>query len=206
MSVNTIGQFAKLVATVSRSLPRDLLGKDVGYWLQNQTELKEVLDRALRRTAERKLLSIDYSVAPTIFDMAIEEHPTRCTTDQIDLNKIELTTTLKKDGEYIGGEENLKRLKATGKRLLDARVLEELFKNPEFIPEEWLKRGAVYFWGTIFRGADGDRCVAYMYWNGERWVYRSRWLDRVWGPHRLGASLATSSTTHRAELPHPSDP
>lgn len=62
--------------------------------------------------------------------------------------------------------------------------------NPHLIPEEW-KGKAVFFWGTIYRDADGHLCVRYLYWRGGGWDWGYRWLDYVWdgdGPAAVPAS------------------
>ncbi len=193
MSKNTVDQFDILSVSVARSLPRDLLGKDTQYWSEHEDELAQVLDRALRRTTEAKLLTVDYQSLPTLVKMPTDEHPADRDTHQIDLNKIELILTLKpEDDDRIGGEENLKRLKATGKRLLDVRVMEELLKRPELIPESWKEVGAVYFWGTIFRNSYGERYVAYLFWTGGAWHCLFHWLGNDWDSDAPAASLASA--------------
>jgi hypothetical protein len=193
MSKNTVDQFAELTSVVTRTMPRDLLPADMQYWIQHQAELTQLLDRAMRRTTEPKLLTIDYRVLPSLVNMEIVEHHVRSNTDQIDVSKVELILTLKpSDNGSVGGEENLKRLRATGKRLLDVRVMEELFQHPELIPESWKKVGAVYFWGTIFRNSDGYRFVAYLCWDGVAWYWSSFWLDNAWRSLSPAASLASS--------------
>lgn len=193
MSKNTVDQFAELTSVVTRTMPRDLLPVDMQYWIQHQAELAQLLDRAMRRTTEAKFLTVDYGVLPSLVEMEIVERYVRSDADQIDLNKVELTLTLKpSDNGSVGGEDNLKRLRATGKRLLDVRVMEELLQHPELIPESWKKVGAVYFWGTIFRRSVGDRCVACLYWSGGAWSWNCVWLVGTWDSSDPAASLASS--------------
>ena len=145
------------------------------------------------------LLIVDYSIAPSLVNLKIKSHPGRKDIVKYDLSRIERVLTLKSGENRISGHENLKRLKATGKILLDVRVLEELLKHPELIPEEW-KKGITYFWGTIFRYSVGYLYVAYLLWNGSRWdwddywdgsewYWYCSWLDDDWNGHEPAACL-----------------
>ena len=109
------------------------------------------------------LLTVGYIMAPSLINLRVDTHPDRKDVATIDLSRVERVLTLMPGENRISGHENLKRLKATGKTLLDVRVLEELLKNPHLIPEEW-KNGITYFWGTIFCGSGGVLCVAFLRW------------------------------------------
>jgi hypothetical protein len=80
-----------------------------------------------------------------------------------------------KDGKSIVGNKLLKKL--TGKKVMNACVLDYLLDHPELIPEKW-KSKAVFFWGTIYRSSDnGSLCVRYLYWHGGRWYWRFGWFN-----------------------------
>lgn len=194
MPKNTVDQFAELSSVFVHTMPRDLLPADMQYWIQHQAELAQVLDRAMRRTTEPKLLTVDYSVKPSSVEMEIVERCVRSNTDQIDLSKVELTLVIKDLERSVDGYENLRRLRATGKRLLDVRVMETLLQHPALIPESWKKVGAVYFWGTIFRRSDGTRYVACLHWRScsERWHWYYSWLGDDWKSSGPAASLTSS--------------
>jgi len=146
-----------------------------------------------KKVSETKsnLLIVDYDVAPSLVDLKIKTHPERKDIVEYDLSKIERVLTLKPGEDSILGHKNLKRLKASGKILLDVRVLEELLKHPELIPEEW-KNGVTYFWGTIFRNSDGHLCVAYLRWLGSSWEWDCSWLGYGWSDDEPAACLASS--------------
>jgi len=139
-----------------------------------------------------RLLTVDYSVRPSLVRLEVVEHPDRGDTAVIDLSKVERVLTLKFGESSVGGEENLRRLKVRAKKagetLLDVRVLEELHAHPHLIPEEW-KTGVTYFWGTIFRGAVGGRSVPCLIWGGGRWRWGCGWLEGGWGSLGFAAVL-----------------
>jgi len=74
----------------------------------------------------------------------------------------------------------------------NANMLDFLLKkeNRHLIPEEW-KDKAVFFWGTIYRRADGSLCVRYLHWDGDEWGWRYDWLVyefSSWHPAAVPAS------------------
>lgn len=68
-----------------------------------------------------------------------------------------------------------------GRRPFNANLLDWYLQpeNQKFIPEDW-KGKAVFFWGTIYRGSNGELYVRYLRWDGRRWNWSRRWLDVVW--------------------------
>lgn len=82
-----------------------------------------------------------------------------------------------KGGKVIGGHDLRKEL--SGKAVLNANVLDYLLAHPELIPESW-KGKRVYFWGTIYRRADGFLSVRCLYWYDGRWRWRYDWLFYGW--------------------------
>ena len=66
-----------------------------------------------------------------------------------------------------------------GKSVLNANVLDYLLAHPQLIPESW-KGKLVFFWGTIYRSADGGLCVRYLGWSGLGWRWDYHWLDDHW--------------------------
>lgn len=136
-------------------------------------------------------LTVDYSIKPSLVNMEVESHPDRKDVVTYDLSKFERVPTLKSSEKHVSGHENLERLKKTGKILLDVRVLEELLKHRELIPEAW-KTGYTYFWGTIFRGSDGDLCVPCLCWSGSGWYWDYGWPGLDWDSSEPAACLASS--------------
>lgn len=154
-----------------------------------------------------KTLTIDYDKKPSRIDLAIESHSNKKGKVKLNLEDIKLYSALKLDESWIAGNEYLKRLKSSGKVLLDARVMEELLASPESIPEDWRDK-AVFFWGTIFRGG-GLLYVAYLVWLGNQWVADYRWLDgdfrlchpaAVLASPALGDSVPSGSNLEPLEL------
>ncbi|MDO8516116.1 MAG: hypothetical protein Q7S28_02600 [bacterium] len=139
---------------------------------------------------EKNLLTVDYSVKPSLVNLRLESHVSRTDTVIIDPAKIDLAVMLSSGEGSISGKENQKRLKASGKTLLDVRVMEELLKHPELIPDSW-KGKYVFFWGTIFRDADGRLSVPCLCWGGDGWYWDDRWLSYVWNSDSPAACLAS---------------
>jgi hypothetical protein len=199
-----VDQAGKLKAAFRRAR-----GSDGSKWsnegikkLSKGTILSQVLDvlygRSVIMPVEKKssdtesdLMAVDYSIAPSLVNLKIKAHPKRKDIVEYDLSKTERVLTLRPGESRISGYENLKRLKATGKTPLDVRVLEELLKHPELIPEEW-KNGVTYFWGTIFCDSDGNLYVACLRRNGDRWDWSCDWLDGDWNGCEPAACLASS--------------
>lgn len=196
----TLGQGIKILSLVEqKEVPREQLQELLASGL-----LADLLDAdvdAIDRDAFRKivglkhlnssLLTVGYIMAPSLINLRVDTHPDRKDVATIDLSRVERVLTLMPGENRISGHENLKRLKATGKTLLDVRVLEELLKNPHLIPEEW-KNGITYFWGTIFCGSGGVLCVAFLRWGGGRWLWGYGWPGRGWRSDGPAACLASS--------------
>lgn len=71
------------------------------------------------------------------------------------------------------------RKELSSRPVLPANVLDWLLERPELIPESW-KGQYVFFWGTVYRGRDGNLCVRYLCWYGGRWCWGDDWLGNVW--------------------------
>lgn len=142
-------------------------------------------------------LTVDYGVRPYhpwFLNLDIVEHPNRTDVATIDPVKVDRVLTLREGEDWVGGEENLRRLKErvkeTGEILLDARVMEELWKHPHLIPEGW-KDGVTYFWGTIFRvrGSGDVRGVPCLFWRDGRWDWLYDCLECDWHSNEPAAVL-----------------
>jgi len=82
------------------------------------------------------------------------------------------------NGQTINGDKLRQEL--TKEAVMNANVLDYLLANQCLIPEEW-KGQATFFWGTIYRGADGSLCVRCLSWSGGQWRWRYNWLAYHWG-------------------------
>ena len=92
------------------------------------------------------------------------------------------------NGKSIQGHKLRKELKDV--QVLNACIMDALLANPQLIPDEW-KSGYTFFWGTIFRYADGLLYVGYLYWFGVRWDWNYNWLGYDWLSFDPAASLAS---------------
>lgn len=106
---------------------------------------------------------------------------------KIEWKEPELYLSEKQKNGYIEGTDLRKKLE--DKPVLNARVLDYLLDYPDLIPESW-KGKYVYFWGTIFRSADGRLYVEYFFCHGGRWYWDFNWLDLGWLSGDPAASLA----------------
>ena len=92
------------------------------------------------------------------------------------------------NGKSIQGHKLRKELK--DKQVLNACIMDALRANTQLIPDEW-KTGYTYFWGTIFRNANGLLYVGYLGWSGRQWGWSYRWLDDDWDSYSPAAVLAS---------------
>lgn len=88
----------------------------------------------------------------------------------------------------VGGYELHARL--AGLPVANACYLDWLMDHKDQIPESWKKLGAIFFWGTIYGGSDGNLCVRCLFWGGDEWLSLYGWLEGDWGD-RLPALLAS---------------
>ena len=141
--------------------------------------------RVLLGHAEIKIKEhvIDCDVNPMIPDgWTIEEH-TKGGQLKWDPAKATLFLTDAQKNGVIEGNELRKEL--AKEPVLNACVLDYLLAHPHLIPDSWKvheqgRTRFIYFWGTIYRGSDGNLCVRCLCWNDGRWSSYFRWLGRVW--------------------------
>jgi hypothetical protein len=95
----------------------------------------------------------------------------------LDMEKLELYLDAGQKGGVVEG--NKLRKKLEGVPVLRANVGDYLLKNQHLIPESW-KGKAIFFWGDIYRSADGGLYVRYLYWNGDEWCWSYVSLDKYW--------------------------
>jgi hypothetical protein len=135
-------------------------------------------------------MKIDTKTPWKLGNLTIERHEDN---GKVDLSKLALhLEPEQKEDSYINGNLLADRMKGKG---LNSAVLKYLLDNPKYIPEEW-KGKYIYFWGTVYRSADGDLCVRYLCWSGGRWDWVYHWLDHVWNsgsPAAVSASPLTSN-------------
>lgn len=98
------------------------------------------------------------------------------------------------NGEQIEGNKLRKEL--AKEPVLNANVLDYLIRHPHLIPEEWKvdengNTRYIYFWGTIYRDADGSLCVRCLYFESGHWNWGYDWPGLGWYSHRPAAVLAS---------------
>ena len=85
-----------------------------------------------------------------------------------DPNRVELYLSERQRRGEVRGDELRKEL--SGRRVLNANVLDFLLKNKQLIPKKWKKR-SIFFWGTIY--IDSKRYI----------VVRSLWYGDLCGKY-----------------------
>jgi hypothetical protein len=131
-------------------------------------ETRTGIRKHARISGAAKLLKVDYSIKPRLFHLDVIEHPNRNDIALINTKKIIRMHVLPEKGrKYLNCANILKRLKAANRVILDARVMEEFIKKPNFIPKTWKEiNKPVYFLGTIFEER-GYKYVVFLYFTGE---------------------------------------
>lgn len=82
-------------------------------------------------------------------------------------------------GKRVCGHELREEL--SGKKVLNANVLDYLLAHPELIPEAWKEKTNgnttyIFFWGTVYRDSDGSLCVRCLSWHDGGWRWDDGWL------------------------------
>jgi len=88
------------------------------------------------------------------------------------------------------------REKLAKQTVLDANILDYLVEHPELIPDTWKqdeegRTRYVFFWGTVFRHADGNLCVRCLCWGDGGWQVDYGWLVSDWFVSYPAALLAS---------------
>lgn len=95
------------------------------------------------------------------------------------------------NGRWLGGYDL--KAKLEGQPVLGAQLLDFYLEHPDLIPEDWKKKGWIFFWGTIYHGASGSLYVRYFAWNGTGWYSGCHRFDGTWndsGPAAVSASTS----------------
>lgn len=100
------------------------------------------------------------------------EQSGRCASLRVNLlSGLERRTPLYPGERSISGEEVRGRMLRSGSILMDFGILLRFQRRPSLLPASW--RGAMlqrseasYFFGTVLRSPDGERCVPGLLWNG----------------------------------------
>lgn len=113
--------------------------------------------------------------------------------------KLHLAEKQERNG-YISGTEL--RAELRGKAVLNANVLDYLYKNQHLIPKEWAKneifdsRRRIFFWGSIFKNPKGKlyvRCLEHVCW--DQWIMNSYTItDAFWDRNSPAAIYVTHSS------------
>ena len=120
---------------------------------------------------------VDLDAKPYIPDgWKVEEHQ-KGGQFKYDATKVELYLADEQKKGSIQG--NKLRQKLESKNPFNANLLDFLLAHPELIPDSW-KGKFIFFWGTIYRCADGNLYVRYLHWSGDGWFWHFYWLEDDW--------------------------
>lgn len=128
---------------------------------------------------------IDLDVVPFIpAGWKVEEHK-KGGQFEWDLKKVQLCLSPnQEDNKCIEG--NKLRRELEGLPTFNANLLDYLLDHKELIPKEW-KGKAIFFWGTIYRYADGSLYVRYLCFGGKSWRWSYYWLGYDFNSDRPAA-------------------
>ena len=150
-----------------------------------------ILSGAIKVTLEIIRHLIDCDALPFVpKGLEVEKH---CPGGKLEWNaaKVALYLSPNQQGNKVVVGNDLRK-ELADKPVLNACVLDYLLAHPELIPESW-KGKAVFFWGTIYRDADGLLYVRYLYWGGDRWYWGSLWLAYDWRSDHPAACAQASA-------------
>jgi len=164
------------------ALRRNGLGTRVVDWLCAGDNISLVNEVVLGRS-EIKLVehSIDYDIdqpsIPAGWSLLSndEQLPNRVRSlRKFDPTKLSLhLDNSQKNGKAIEGNKLRKKLESIP--VFGAQLRDFLLKNLRFIPKDW-KGKEIFFWGTLYRDANGDFCVPFLFFDNGGWRGRYRWL------------------------------
>ncbi|MBI2674646.1 MAG: hypothetical protein HYX22_02845, partial [Candidatus Yanofskybacteria bacterium] len=98
-----------------------------------------------------------------------EERDHRAATlTEVDLNKVQLVTCLKRGESVMTGEERIRRLKTDGRVRHDENVFKSFWENRVQLPDRFKKKvngniQFIFFDGVVLRGPNGYRYTLYLY-------------------------------------------
>lgn len=122
---------------------------------------------------------------------------------EVSIDSILFETCLEKGEQRITGEEKLKRLKAANVVRLGGNVFLGLWldfetnKENSILEHLYRTRKITYldFFGLILRDPRGNRCVLFLYHNGDGgWRWDDGWLDCDWRADDRSAVLADKAS------------
>lgn len=151
-------------------------------------------------------VNLGYSPKPPFTGAVVEKHvgegwaPLEKRADGLYVDGQKVVLHLSKRQRYIN-EKSLKgyelRDELTGQPVLNANILDALYKNLHLIPEDWKKdeKGStlcIFFWGTIYRDPDTDNlCPRFLCFRDGSWHRDYHWLGQVWYDYLPAALLAS---------------
>ncbi|MEK7105931.1 MAG: hypothetical protein AAB895_01060, partial [Patescibacteria group bacterium] len=145
--------------------------KDFSLLAKSEEKMKLILGM-LRGTHQIKNTkgAIDCDEAPHVpYDLTIEDHQ-KCGVIKFSFSKVKRYLSNKQKEGTISFK-NL-RQELSGKKILNANVLDYLLANQERIPADW-REGRIFFLGTTYRDSSGGRFVDYIYWGTHGWYRRN---------------------------------
>lgn len=214
VSWKEIGQFLALLVALftltSKVLKKAKVGPEIIEWLMGSgkdffsQKLTELGTEFLRQTTLILQAEIDTNIDPRLplKGVTIEKHHRQ--------GKVVIVKRV--DGLYVNGQKVILyrssrqlhgktivsyklRTELGGQTVQSASILDFLFANSQYIPEEWKERDEngnivyVYFWDTIYRDADGNNFVRYLCWDDSQWYEGCGWLGGRWNSNDFAAVL-----------------
>lgn len=64
----------------------------------------------------------------------------------------------------------------SNRKFPNSATLNYLLKSPRLIPQDWLGK-RLYFWGSRYVIPGSAECVAYIVWDGKKWISRLNPVD-----------------------------
>jgi hypothetical protein len=90
---------------------------------------------------------------------------------------------------HLFGRALQNQLERAQQHVLPKGVLDFLLGHKRYIPEEWKKEEAIFFWGTIF-GGSMHRLVHCLYWDGRDWLSHDHSFIQNWNNPGYCAAIA----------------
>ena len=103
-----------------------------------------------------------------------------------DPKKIDFFVCKEQEEESISAKKLQKIFKRKKVKLLNSKVLDFLVKHQELIPESW-KEEVVVFWGTIYKGPNGQLYVRTLEWRIDKYADSYMWVSAYFGKHEPAA-------------------
>ena len=141
------------------------------------SELEKLLNNQSNENVDIIKSNVKYKNIPEGWTVERDEPPTGKT--KFDFKPV------CKQGSWINSDEMIKKSKELNGYVGMAEA-EYLLEHQDLIIKD-IQDKYIIFPATILRNSSGGRCVAYLLWDGGRWVLHFNWLDHRWDGFALVA-------------------